>query len=217
MAEPPVATVRSQIDISYLGKRDAGFLDALDRIFRRALFFQRCPQNSRGFERGAFARGVGRKHDRISAFESVNGHRDHGDHRVGDRQKACNHTRWLGVFDNTFLRDLFNDADAFLSKRVPKNAYNFETPRGASFGASHIAFIDAHLREGDERFLVGCGPCDSTAQIVNRRPDRSSPCARIAARALSSSPRASAFSSSVTALAILSPFISSPSGRFLRR
>ena len=51
-----------------------------------------------------------REDDCVAAFERIDGHSDHRDHGIRNRQQTCDHTGRLRIFNNSFLRNFLDDA-----------------------------------------------------------------------------------------------------------
>ena len=110
-----------------------------------------------------------RKDDRVLALDRVDGHVDHRDERIGDRQQTRDHADRLRVLDDALFGELFDDADALGAERIPQDAENLPATGRHAFRAAHPAFLDAHTRQPAEGLFVGRGPRDRLAQPIDRR------------------------------------------------
>ena len=167
MADPPVAMVRSQMDISSCASGMLGLSTTEDEVLGRALLLQGGAEHARDFERGGPAHRMRREDDGVPALEALmvmltivtSGF-------VTGRRPAIRPDR-LGVLHDALVGQLFDDADAPGPQRVAENPEDFPAACRHAVGAAHAAFFDAHTGESAEGLFVGGRPGNRAAQAID--------------------------------------------------
>ena len=147
-------------------QRNARTLDALQKIFRSAGGPKRGAHDAHNFVGRLLAGRMRREDDGVFALDGVDGDADRGDVRARDRNERGDHARRLGILDDLLFRNLFDDADALLTERIPEDAEHLRA--AFRLGAAHPALGDAHLREPGRGCLVASGPRDCAAEAIDR-------------------------------------------------
>ena len=152
-----------------LRHRNVDLGQALQNVRRRALALERLAHQPHRLERGLLAARMRREHHHVARLDAVDRVAGRGKIGIGGRHDAGDDSNRLGVFDDAFLGQFLNDADALLAQRVAQDAADLHALAHAADLVAEAGLGNAHVDEPGERDLVGDGPGDGLAQAIDTR------------------------------------------------